>query len=80
MVTCEECWRAETPLWRRVLRGLDDLVFPPSRVGRYAREHGLLLRAAMGVGGFPSAYDRHKAEYEHTGDPMELERMLRHIK
>lgn len=71
--SCESCRRAELPAWRRLWEDL----FPPRR----SPFDGLsaTLGAFLGTAA-PTPYEQHKDRYAETGDPLEYERMLRHVK
>ena len=74
MVPCEPCRRAELTAGQRFAENLLTLVgFEPA-----ARVWWRACAPLRELG--RTQYERHRAEYERTGDPMELERMLRHVK
>ena len=70
------------PRWKLYAKKAGDFVF-----GRDPREviaamnfgTSSMLSVMMG-GKAKTWYDRHKEEFEKTGDELELERMLRHVK
>ncbi|MFJ6530865.1 hypothetical protein ACIQMZ_37165 [Streptomyces longwoodensis] len=72
---CESCRRAEMTRWERLREDVLTALRGPD-AARFVRLHGATLYAAY-IGRTP--YDRHRQEYERTGDPIELERMLRHV-
>lgn len=76
---CPVCWRAETPLPRRILSDVRDLLRPrqTNPFGGSAR----LIHAFLGTGPAEREtwYERHHRAYVETGDETELARMRRHV-
>lgn len=70
---CELCWQAEAPWLARMRRALGMNAGPGNPFGI-----GSVIAAMLGAPA--SWYDRHRAEWIRTGDPLELERMTRHVK
>ena len=81
MIRCELCRRAElTPLQRLKEDALNLFLGPtPAQRLQHAMERAgaTMLRAAMGAPA--TAYERHREEFVRTGEPEELQRMLRHV-
>lgn len=71
---CEVCWRAEQDPFMRGLRTLFGRSHP---VSAFAGISGV-MSAALGRP-VPTWYDRHREEWEQTGDRKHLARMLRHV-
>ena len=78
---CEQCRRAELTPWERLREDLLAVLGlgGPRTLDRAMRHFGSYAYIAAGLP-VPTDYDRHRAEYERTGDPLELTRMLRHVK
>lgn len=81
MIRCESCRRAELTPFQRAYEYALDLVIGPTpaqRVQQVAEMGSAMMRVAMG--GAVTPYERHRDEFIRTGEPEELERMLRHVK
>ena len=83
MTSCETCRRHELTTIERIREDLRAAIklFIPRRTSAADILQGFpsLTRAAMGRETL-THYDRHKIAYERDGDPLELTRMLRHVK
>lgn len=73
--SCPTCWMAEaSPFWRGAMAvGL----IGTDPYAAMTRSLGLVASAVLG--GPATWYDRHRLEFEQTGDELEMRRMLRHI-
>jgi hypothetical protein len=80
-VICSECedfeFRRDRPLWWGMNQVLL-LVLPKPKPSPFA-SLGLMWAAMLGGSQEPTHYERHREEYARTGDPLELERMLRQV-
>jgi hypothetical protein len=76
---CEQCRKVETPRAKRILREVRVAVLglsPQEKQQIVGRAYASAYRAMAGI----TWYEKHKEEYARTGNPIELERMLRHVK
>jgi hypothetical protein len=71
---CESCRRAELTSAQRFVEDILAVVGIEHRASVWNR----LMSPALALTG-RTMYERHRADYERTGDPIELERMLRHV-
>lgn len=81
MSDCMACrWSEMTPRERFFAR-LREAVFGPDprdTIAHLGHAYAGMARAMAG-GSRITDYDRHRERFEKTGDPAELERMLRHV-
>lgn len=80
MVTCELCRRAELTPRQRLRENVLALI----GLGRRPTIYDIMRHSSQGMmlaamGGAVTTYDRHRDAYVRTGDPAELQRMLRHV-
>jgi hypothetical protein len=78
---CAVCRWAEMTRAQRLRSRLRRLVLPPSVAevrAHQAHAFAGVFRAFAGVAA-RTPYDEHRERYARTGDPVELERMLRHV-
>jgi hypothetical protein len=79
-VPCADCERAEQTPSRRLLGAAARAIQPrPSPAMTAAAGMAATTRALLGGPPPPSLYEQHREAYVRTGDPAELERMLRHV-
>lgn len=84
MTSCEQCRRTELTPWGRLREDLLGVLGLDAGAGARRttialQHHARMIAVAYGAPA-KTAYDRHRDEYERTGDPVELTRMLRHVK
>ncbi|NUR38795.1 MAG: hypothetical protein HOV73_01745 [Streptomyces sp.] len=81
MIQCEVCRRAELPRFQRLKEDALNLFLGPTPAQRIMHSAHVFSVYRAALAGAPATpYDRHREEYVRTGDPIELERMLRHVK
>ena len=78
---CRECedfeFRRDRPLWWGLNQALL-ILLPKPKPSPFAGL-GSMWSAMLGGRQEPTHYERHHEEYARTGDPLELERMLRQV-
>lgn len=78
---CETCYRAEMTPWQRFRYDLRKNWGVPT-AGEIIADQTRWMARVLSIAAQeppPSAYDRHRAEFERTGNEIELDRMLRHV-
>lgn len=81
MNECEACRWAEMTSRQRFRARLREAVFgrdPRDTIAHMGHQYANMARVMAGAPRV-TAYDRHRQRFEQTGDPVELERMLRHV-
>lgn len=81
MSDCAACRWAEMTPRQRFRARLREAVLGPDPRDTAAHMGHLYASMARALAGAPTVtdYDRHRQRFEQTGDPVELERMLRHV-
>lgn len=81
MSWCEACRWAEMTPGQRLRARLREAVLgrdPGEAMAHMGHAYANMARALAGAPTMTD-YDRHRQRFEQTGDPAELERMLRHV-
>lgn len=70
---CPSCYRAELTPWQRLRR--DWFPRPADVLADNGRWRAMVWGAYLGT----TWYERHKSDFERTGETQHLDRMLRHV-
>lgn len=79
---CESCREAEMPRWKLYAEKARKRIFGLTHAEQIDRVGKAFASTTRALAGIPvkSWYEKHKEAFEETGEQIELERMLRHVK